>query len=86
LNESGLPGIDISGWNGFFAPAKVPSEIAAKLNADINAVVKNPAVDQRMRQLGYEPHAVAYSDASAFFKTSIDGWAGMIRLTSISAE
>jgi tripartite-type tricarboxylate transporter receptor subunit TctC len=86
LNESGLPGIDISGWNGFFAPAKVPAEVAAKLNADINAVVTNPAVDQRMRQLGYEPHTVVFADAPAFFKTSIDGWAGMIRLTGISAE
>src|SRR4051812_43029621 len=36
LNESGLPGIDISGWNGFFAPAKVPQDIARKLNGDIN--------------------------------------------------
>jgi tripartite-type tricarboxylate transporter receptor subunit TctC len=86
LNESGLPGIDISGWNGFFAPAKVPAEVAAKLNADINAVVKNPAVDQRMRQRGYEPHTVVFADAPAFFKTSIDGWASMIRLTGISAE
>jgi tripartite-type tricarboxylate transporter receptor subunit TctC len=86
LNESGLPGIDISGWNGFLGPAKIASEIAAKLNADINAVVRNPAVDQRMRQLGYEPYTVAFADAPAFFKTSIDAWAGMIKLTGISAE
>src|SRR5215813_776814 len=86
LYESGLPGIDISGWNGFLAPAKIPHDIAAKLNADFNAVVKNPAIDQRMRQLGYDPYTVAYADAPAFFKTSIDGWAGMIRLTGITAE
>ena len=86
LNESGLAGIDISGWNGFLAPAKVAPEIAAKLNADINAVVKNPAIDQRMRQLGYEPHTVEIADAPAFFKRSIDAWAGMIKLTGISAE
>jgi tripartite-type tricarboxylate transporter receptor subunit TctC len=86
LNESGLRGIDISGWNGFLAPAKIAPEIAAKLNADINAVVRNPAIDQRMRQLGYEPHAVEIADAPAFFKSSIDAWAGMIKLTGISAE
>ena len=86
LIESGLPGIDISGWNGFLAPAKIAPEIAAKLNADMNAVVRNPAVDQRMRQLGYEPHTVEIADAPAFFKASIDAWAGMIKLTGISAE
>src|SRR5215470_15143947 len=86
LSESGLPGIDISGWNGFLAPAKIAPEIAAKLNADINAVVRNPAIDQRMRQLGYDPHTVEIADAPAFFKASIDAWAGMIKLTGISAE
>jgi len=86
LNESGLPGIDISGWNGFLAPAKIPHDIAAKLNADINAVVKSPAIDQRMRQLGYDPYTVEIADAPAFFKASIDAWAGMIKLTGISAE
>ena len=86
LNESGLPGIDISGWNGFFAPAKVAPEIAMKLNAAINTVVKSAAVDQRMRQLAYEPFTVAYADAPAFFKSSIEAWARMIRLTGISGE
>jgi len=86
LNESGLPGIDISGWNGFFAPAKVSPELGAKLNAAINAVVKNPAVDQRMRQLAYEPYTIAYTDAPAFFKGSIEAWARMIRVTGISGE
>jgi tripartite-type tricarboxylate transporter receptor subunit TctC len=86
LNESGLRGIDISGWNGFLAPAKIAPEIAAKLNADINAVVQNPAIDQRMRQLGYEPHTVEFAAAPAFFKASTDAWAGMIKLTGISAE
>jgi tripartite-type tricarboxylate transporter receptor subunit TctC len=86
LNETGLHGIDISGWNGFFAPAKVPQPIAAKLNATINAVVRNPTIHQRMRQLGYEPYTVEFADAPAFFKSSIDAWAGMIRSTGISSN
>src|SRR5215468_12276771 len=61
LNESGLPGIDISGWNGFFAPAKIAPEIAVALNGAINAAVKNPGVDQRLRTLGYEPYTLPYS-------------------------
>src|SRR5262249_17504692 len=72
LNETGLPGIDVSGWNDFFAPAKVPHEIAAKLNADINAVVRNPVVDQRMRQLALEPYTVDLADAPVMFKSSIE--------------
>jgi tripartite-type tricarboxylate transporter receptor subunit TctC len=86
LNESGLPGIEISGWNGILAPAKIPTEIAARLNTDINAVVKNPGVDQRLRGLGYEPYTLAFADTPGFFKNSIDAWARMIRVTGISGE
>jgi tripartite-type tricarboxylate transporter receptor subunit TctC len=86
LNESGLPGIDISGWNGFFAPAKTPQDIAVKLNGAINAVVKNPGVDQRLRGLGYEPYTLAFADVQPFLNSSIEAWARMIRLTGISGE
>jgi tripartite-type tricarboxylate transporter receptor subunit TctC len=86
LNESGLPGIEISGWNGFFAPANIPQEIAVKLNTAINAVVKNPGMEQRLRGLGYEPYTLAYADAAPFLQTSIEGWARMIRVTGISGE
>ena len=84
--EEGLPNYAQTGYVGIMATGGTPEATIAKLNADINAVVKNSAVDQRMRQLGYEPHTVAFADAPTFFKASIDGWAGMIRLTGISAE
>jgi tripartite-type tricarboxylate transporter receptor subunit TctC len=86
LIESNLPGIEISGWNGFLAPARIPPEIGTKLNAAINAVVKNPTTEQRMRQLGYEPYTLDYADAVPFLKNSIDGWARMIRLAGIAPE
>lgn len=86
LQEAGLKGIEISGWNGFFAPAKVPQDVAAKLNADINAVVKSPSGDHRLRTLGYEPFTLPLADAPAFLKESIDGWARMIREAGIAVE
>ena len=86
LIESKLPGIEISGWNGFLAPARIPPEIAAKLNAAINAVVKNPTTEQRLRGLGYEPYTLEYADAAPFLRNSIDGWARMIKLAGIAPE
>jgi tripartite-type tricarboxylate transporter receptor subunit TctC len=86
LIESGLPGIEISGWNGFLAPAKTPAEIGARLNASINAVVKNSATEQRLRALGYEPYTLEFGDAPSFLRNSIDGWARMIKLAGITPE
>ncbi|HZO48382.1 MAG TPA: tripartite tricarboxylate transporter substrate binding protein [Xanthobacteraceae bacterium] len=86
LREAGLPAIEVYGWNGILAPAKAPPEIALKLNAALNAVVATPAVEQRMRTLGYEPFSLPMAETPAFFKESIEAWARMIREAGITPE
>ncbi len=86
LREAGLAGIEVYGWNGILAPAKLPPEIALKVNAAVNAVVATPAVEQRMRTLGYEPFSLPLAEAPAFLKESIDAWARMIREAGITGE
>jgi tripartite-type tricarboxylate transporter receptor subunit TctC len=86
LAEVGYPGLEINGWVGLLAPAKTPPEICAKLNAAVNAVVAKPAVDKRLRELGYEPSAVALADTATLLKTSIEKWGRMIQATGITAE
>jgi tripartite-type tricarboxylate transporter receptor subunit TctC len=60
--------------------------VRAKLNAAVNAVVARPAVDKRLRGLGYEPHSVALADAPAFLRNSIETWGRMIQATGITAD
>ncbi|HEY6258432.1 MAG TPA: tripartite tricarboxylate transporter substrate-binding protein [Xanthobacteraceae bacterium] len=86
LREIGFPGLEINGWVGLLAPAKTPPEICAKLNAAVNAVVAEPAVDKRLREIGYEPSAMPLADAAAVLKTSIEKWGRMIEATGITAE
>jgi tripartite-type tricarboxylate transporter receptor subunit TctC len=86
LREAGLPAIEVYGWNGILAPAKTPPEIALKLNAALNAVVATPAVEKRMRTLGYEPFSLPLAETPVFFKESIDAWARMIREAGITPE
>jgi tripartite-type tricarboxylate transporter receptor subunit TctC len=86
LSEIGFPGIEINGWVGLLAPARTPPDICAKLNAAVNAVVATPAVDKRLRELGYEPSTVALADTGTLLKTSIENWARMIKATGITAE
>ena len=86
LRESGLAGIEVYGWNGILAPAKIPPEIALKVNSAVNAVVATQAVEQRLRTLGYEPYSLPLAEAPAFLKESIDAWARMIREAGITGE
>jgi len=56
--ESGLPELKdfaVDSWVGLLAPAKTPPAVLAKLNAELNAVLNDPAVRERLGVLGIEP-------------------------------
>lgn len=55
IAESGLPGYEILGWNGFAAPAKTPSAVVNKINAEVNRNLKLPEIVQRLAQSSYDP-------------------------------
>jgi tripartite-type tricarboxylate transporter receptor subunit TctC len=56
LDEAGLPGYDRSSWQGMLAPAGVPGEIIARLNAAIVTAVNGPELKEAFRREGLEPH------------------------------
>jgi len=50
-----LPDVVVPGWSGFFAPAKLPPAIAAKLSSALAAALHKPAVAQALRKRAFEP-------------------------------
>jgi tripartite-type tricarboxylate transporter receptor subunit TctC len=86
LEELGFRGIDVNGFIAVLAAVKTPAEIRARLHAAINEVVALPAVDKRLRALGYEPYRGEFADAPAFLKKQIDTWGNLIRATGIAIE
>ena len=86
LEELGFRGASVNGFIGVLAPAKVSDEIRAKLHAAIDEVVAQPAVDKRLRALGYEPYHGSLADAPAFLKLQIDTWGKLIRATAMQLE
>src|SRR5262245_38782260 len=53
IAEAGLPGYDVPTWFAIFVPAKTPHVIVTKMNADIRAALGDPAVKERLEQVGY---------------------------------
>ena len=45
----------VESWVGLLAPAKTPPAVIARLNAELNAVLNDPAVRERLAVLGIEP-------------------------------
>jgi tripartite-type tricarboxylate transporter receptor subunit TctC len=50
--EAGVTDFDINSWVGLLAPAKTPRAIVDKLNTELNAVLNDPAVRDRLNTLG----------------------------------
>ena len=84
LREAGFPGLEINGWIGILAPAGAPDEICLKINSAVNAAVGKLAVNERLRSLGYEPHAMPLAGTAPFLTNSIETWRKMILATGMA--
>ena len=81
-----LPGYDATGWNGIGAPRGTPSAIIDKLNNEINAIVRDPAMKERLFSLGVEPLSMTPAEFGKRIADDTEKWAKVIRFANIKAE
>ena len=63
-----IPGFEMSSWNGFSAPTGTPEPIIDALRSEVTALVKSPAVSERLTNLGIIPGGLSKEENQAFFK------------------
>jgi tripartite-type tricarboxylate transporter receptor subunit TctC len=81
-----LPGYDATGWNGIGAPRGTPSAIIDKLNNEINAIVIDPAMKERLFSLGVEPLSMTPAEFGKRIADDTEKWAKVIKFANIKAE
>lgn len=79
---SGLPGFDVTNWQGVLAPAGTPPEIVEKLAATIRSIVAEPEIQDRLTGLGFEPVAGGPAELGTRIATSYAKWAEVIPSTN----
>lgn len=82
--EAGLPGFEASVWYALLLPAKVPSDIVAKLNATTNAWLKEPKTQEFLANFGAETAGGSPADLKAFTQAEIEKWGPIIKAANIS--
>jgi tripartite-type tricarboxylate transporter receptor subunit TctC len=70
--EQGYPGFDYTLWVGLWGPAKIPPDIAAKINKDVNAALASPDLRERLTRLGTVPGNLTIAQFTDFVKKEID--------------
>lgn len=53
FKESGYPQVESSGWLGIVAPANVPADVVARLNAAFVQALRSPTVEKSLTAQGY---------------------------------
>src|SRR5688572_1474822 len=79
IAEAGVPGYETNSWGGVIAPAKLPSEILGRLNAEVRKALAAPAVVDRYRQLDTEPDGGTPEQFQALVARETPKWAEVIR-------
>jgi tripartite-type tricarboxylate transporter receptor subunit TctC len=78
-----LPGFEAYEWQGLFAPAGTPPQIVEKLNTGMNAVLRQPDMIERLKQLNVEFRANTPEEFRAFVAAEIEKWRGVVREANI---
>jgi tripartite-type tricarboxylate transporter receptor subunit TctC len=81
--QAGVPGYEVTSWNGMFAPAGTPPDIIALLNRSIREIVAIPEVKQRYAELGIEAKASSPEELKARLEADIKKWAALIERAGI---
>jgi tripartite-type tricarboxylate transporter receptor subunit TctC len=84
--EMGFPNVYSGSWVGFFAPAKTPDAIVAKLNAEINVIMQEPQAQQKLNTIGFDVTIKTVGEASGYFRSEVASWGKMIRAIGYSSD
>ena len=88
-DETGVPGLYMSGWFGFFAPKGTPKDVIAKLNAATVEALADPVIQKRFTELGLDvaPRAQQTPEGlAAFQKAEIEKWWPIIKAAGIGVQ
>jgi tripartite-type tricarboxylate transporter receptor subunit TctC len=84
--ESGVPGYDVSSWYAIYVPAKTPADVVAKINADMAAMLREPAIKEKFKLLGVLPQGSAPQELAAMNVADAALWAPIIKDANIKVE
>jgi tripartite-type tricarboxylate transporter receptor subunit TctC len=86
IAESGLAGYDMSSWFAFVVPAKTPAPIIQKIQADTVAVLKEPAIRERLDKLGVVIVGSTAAELGTHLKSEMARWEPVIKRANIKVN
>ncbi len=86
IAEQGVPDYDAAVWWGFLGPAGMPADLVDRLNRDLVAALRTPAVLERLRGLGAEPVGSSPAEFAAYMHAEADRWEPILKAANIKMQ
>ena len=86
VDEALLKGYEVDLWLGIFAPAGLPADVRAKLNADLNKSLTNPKLIAAFETVGATPRGTSSEESTKILKSEYDRWKKIIVDGNIKLE
>lgn len=85
MSEAGVAGCEVSAWHGTMAPRGTPAGVIAKLNAEIDKVLRLPEIIERLTTIGFEPEGGSSEDFAKFIRAEMEKWGKVIKTAKITS-
>jgi tripartite-type tricarboxylate transporter receptor subunit TctC len=86
IADIAVPGFQMETWQGAFAPAGTPPEIAEKLGREIALVIQMPQIQQKLQELGLIPDYRHNQEFKDFLQQDFAMWGKLVKDANIKAE
>ena len=81
-----LPGFEAVAWYGIVAPPNTPRDIVDKINADVNEALRQPELQDRLKNLSAEVFGGSVEKTSKYMREEIDRWSAVIKAANIEIQ
>ena len=81
-----VPGYNAISWHGILAPAGTPKAIVARLNAGLNAILKQPQITQNLSTQGLEPGGGTSTEFVEYIAADVEKFSKVIKSLGIHAR
>ncbi len=86
FSEAGYPGFTSLSWVGFFAPPGTPDAIITAYNKQIDDIVREPAITEKLRAIGFDPMYGDVKNSEAFMTKEYSEWKKRVEAIDIKVD
>jgi tripartite-type tricarboxylate transporter receptor subunit TctC len=86
MPQAGAPKISIVPWAALFGPARLPADIVARVNRELNAVLQRPAVREQIAHQSFVVQTSTPEELAAFTREQADVWKAAVKASGITPD